>query len=67
MSEKPISFQQGWSDSVPAKTFLIFAAGLTLGVSLTVLLLERESLHSGQEVVAAVHDASPEKTVLIQK
>ncbi len=67
MSEKLISFQQGWSDCKPAKTFLIFAAGLTLGISLTVLLLEKESLSSRHNAAATVGGVPIEKTVPIRK
>jgi len=68
VSEKSISFQRGWADSTPAKTLLVFAAGLTLGISMTVILLEKNSGNfSDSQAVPVTADVSSEKTVLSRK
>jgi len=49
MSDFPTRVRLGWSDMKPAETFLLFAAGITLGVLLTTVCMVDFSTFSKQE------------------
>ncbi len=52
MSNFPTRVRLGWSDMKPAATFLLFAAGITLGVLLTTVCMVDLSTFSKQKTAA---------------